>query len=44
MPGIGALNFLLHDVLGGEGGTTSLRYDPQGKSYAAMLLDLPIVV
>ena len=42
-PGIHALNFLLHDVLGG-GGVASLRYDPQGKAFAQMLLDYPIAV
>ena len=44
MPGLGAVNFLLDGVLGGKGGTSTLRYDPQAKTYAAMLLDLPIVV
>jgi hypothetical protein len=39
-----ALNFLLDAALGGTGGTSSLRYDPQGKSFAAMLLTLPIEV
>jgi hypothetical protein len=39
-----ALNFVLDGVLGGTGGTSSLRYDPQGKSYAAMLLALPVRV
>jgi len=43
MPGLGAVNFLLHDVLGG-GGIASLRNDPQGKSYAQILLDHPIPV
>lgn len=43
LPGFHALNFLLHDVLGG-GGTASLRYDPQAKTYAQMVLDLPIEV
>jgi hypothetical protein len=41
MPGIDALNFVLHDALGG-GGIASLRFDPQGKAYAQQLLDLPI--
>jgi len=27
-----------------SGGTTSLRYDPQGKSYASMLLELPVTL
>lgn len=43
MPGTGAINYLLHDVLGG-GGMASLRNDPQGKSYAQILLDTPIEV
>lgn len=43
LPGFYAFNFLLTDVLGG-GGIASLRYDPQGKSYAQMLMDLPIRV
>jgi hypothetical protein len=41
LPGIDALNFVLHDALGG-GGIASLRFDPQGKAYAQQLLDLPI--
>jgi acyclic terpene utilization AtuA family protein len=44
MPGLSALNFVLDGALGGKGGTSTLRYDPQGKSYAAMLLLVPIVV
>ena len=44
LPGLHALNFLIDDVLGGAGGTSTLRYDPQGKSYAAMLLTVPIRV
>lgn len=43
LPGFHALNFLLEDVLGG-GGTASLRYDPQAKTYAQMFLDLPVTV
>lgn len=43
LPGIGALNFLLHDALGG-GGIASLRQDPQGKAFAQILLDAPIRV
>ena len=43
LPGINAFNFLLKDVLGG-GGMASLRYDPQGKTYASMLMDLPVRV
>lgn len=43
LPGINALNFLLHGALGG-GGMASLRYDPQGKALAQMMLDMPIAV
>ncbi|MEO3387916.1 acyclic terpene utilization AtuA family protein [Mesorhizobium sp. CAU 1741] len=43
LPGFHAVNFLLEDVLGG-GGTASLRYDPQAKTYAQMVLDLPVEV
>jgi len=42
LPGMGAINIVLGDVLGGRGGTSSLRLDPQGKSYGATLLDLPV--
>ncbi len=41
LPGIHAVNFVLHDVLGG-GGVASLRNDPQGKAYAQILLATPI--
>jgi Acyclic terpene utilisation family protein AtuA len=44
MPGLGAINIVLNEVLGGTGGTSTLRYDPQGKSYAAMLLTMPVRV
>ena len=43
LPGIGALNFLLHDALGG-GGIASLRNDPQGKALAQQLLEFPVPV
>lgn len=43
LPGFNAFNFLLKNALGG-GGVASLRYDPQGKSFAQMLMDLPIRV
>ncbi|MEQ9180076.1 MAG: hypothetical protein RIF44_15390, partial [Nitratireductor sp.] len=43
LPGFDALNFLLEDVLGG-GGTASLRYDPQAKTYAQMALDLTVEI
>ncbi|UCC48024.1 MAG: hypothetical protein JSV41_11155 [Gemmatimonadota bacterium] len=38
---LNALNFLLHDSLGG-GGTLSLRTDAQGKTYGAALLRMEI--
>ncbi|MAV34067.1 MAG: terpene utilization protein AtuA [Planctomycetaceae bacterium] len=43
LPGIQAVNFVLHEVLGG-GGIASLRADPQGKAYAQLLLDIPVRV
>lgn len=43
LPGFGALNFVLERALGG-GGVASLRYDPQGKAFAQMLLDLEVDV
>lgn len=43
LPNLGALNFLLHQSLGG-GGTVSLRTDAQGKTFAAALLSLEIDV
>lgn len=43
VPGIHALNFLLHESLGG-GGIASVRIDPQGKGFAQMLLDIDIPV
>ncbi len=42
-PGLHGFNFVLEAALGG-GGTASLRYDPQGKAYAQMLLDMPLRV
>jgi hypothetical protein len=41
LPNIGAVNFLLHNSLGG-GGTLSLKLDAQGKTYAAALLRLEL--
>ena len=41
LPNLGALNFLLHQSLGG-GGTVSLRTDAQGKTFGAALLSLEI--
>lgn len=43
LPGFNALNFTLENALGG-GGVASLRYDPQGKALAQMLLDIPVDV
>jgi hypothetical protein len=43
LPGVGALNFMLYDALGG-GGVASLRNDPQGKALAQMLLEFPVPV
>jgi len=42
-PGLNGWNFVLHRALGG-GGVASLRYDPQGKSYAQILMDFPVPV
>ena len=43
LPGINGMNFLMHQALGG-GGTSSLRSDPLAKSFAQMLLDMPVRV
>jgi hypothetical protein len=43
MPNIRALNFLLHNTLGG-GGTVSLKHDAQGKTLAAALLRMEIEI
>ncbi len=43
LPGITALNFVLHRALGG-GGMASLQSDPLGKCYAQILLDMPVEV
>ena len=43
LPGSNSLNFVLNDVLGG-GGTASLRNDPQGKTYAQILLDQTVPI
>jgi hypothetical protein len=43
LPGLYALNFLLHGALGG-GGSASLRFDPMGKALAQQLLDFPVPV
>ncbi|MCS6989459.1 MAG: hypothetical protein NZM06_08075 [Chloroherpetonaceae bacterium] len=41
LPNLGALNFVLHEALGG-GGTKSLKLDAQGKTYAAALLRMEL--
>jgi hypothetical protein len=41
LPNLRALNFLLHNTLGG-GGTVSLKHDAQGKTLAAALLRMEI--
>jgi hypothetical protein len=41
LPNLGALNFLLHEALGG-GGTVSLRVDAQGKTLGAALLRMEV--
>ena len=41
LPGIGALNFVLEQALGG-GGMASLRNDPLGKGMAQILLAMPV--
>jgi hypothetical protein len=43
LPNLGALNFLLHESLGG-GGTVSLKTDPQGKTLSSALLRMEIEV
>jgi hypothetical protein len=43
LPNIRALNFLLHNTLGG-GGTVSLKHDAQGKTLAAALLRMEIEI
>ena len=43
LPGISAMNLLLHDALAG-GGPASPRMDPLGKGMGQMLLDLPVAV
>jgi hypothetical protein len=43
LPNLNALNFLLHQSLGG-GGTVSLKTDPQGKTLSSALLRMEIEV
>jgi hypothetical protein len=41
LPNLGALNFLLHEALGG-GGTVSLMTDAQGKTFSTAMLRMEI--
>ena len=41
LPNLGALNYLLHNALGG-GGTITLKHDAQGKTLSTALLRLEI--
>ena len=43
MPNIGAINFLLHNALGG-GGTMTLKHDAQGKTFSTAFLRMEIDV
>ena len=43
VPNVRALNFVLHEALGG-GGARSLRSDPLGKSYGSLLLRMEVSV
>jgi hypothetical protein len=43
LPNLRSVNFLLHESLGG-GGTASLRFDPQGKTFGQYLLTLQVDV
>jgi len=43
MPNIGALNFLLHNALGG-GGTLTLKHDAQGKTLSTAILRMEIEI
>ena len=43
LPNLRALNFMLHNTLGG-GGTVSLKHDAQGKTLAAALLRLELEI
>ncbi len=43
LPNIGALNFLLHNSLGG-GGTKSLKNDAQGKTLSSVMLRIELEI
>jgi hypothetical protein len=43
LPNLGALNFLLHNALGG-GGTVSLKNDAQGKTLSSAMLRMELEI
>lgn len=43
LPGLGAMNFVMHDALGG-GVTRSLALDAHGKSLSSAILDIDIEI
>ncbi len=43
LPNLGALNFLLHETLGG-GGTLSLKNDAQGKALSSVMLRMKLEI
>lgn len=43
LPNLGALNFILHNTLGG-GGTVSLKNDAQGKTLSSAMLRMEIEI
>ncbi len=43
LPNLGALNFLLHEALGG-GGTRSLKNDAQGKTLSSVMLRMQLEI
>lgn len=43
LPGVSAINYLMHQALDG-GGPASTRMDPLGKGIGQMLLDMPVAV
>jgi hypothetical protein len=43
LPNIRALNFILHNTLGG-GGTVSLKHDAQGKTLASAIMKMEIEI
>lgn len=43
LPNLGALNFIVHRALGG-GGTVSLKFDAQGKTFAQAVFRMPVEI